>query len=105
TLASDQPGLVKQLVLLGAGGLVPRSSEVERLTTRFWETALSREDRLAAIRQMFFAPGHDAVVWAEGWYFDVARAQRASDARTPLQEWWAGGSAPMLVLQGAEDIV
>ena len=32
-------------------------------------------------------------------------AQRASDARTSLKEWWAGGSAPMLVVQGTEDVV
>jgi pimeloyl-ACP methyl ester carboxylesterase len=105
TLASDHPALVKQLILLSAGGMVPRSSEVEKLTTRFWETSLSRKDRLAAIRQIFFAPGNDAQAWKEGWYFDVARAQRASDARTPLKQWWAGGSAPMLVVQGTEDVV
>jgi pimeloyl-ACP methyl ester carboxylesterase len=106
TLASDHPTLVKQLILLSAGGLVPRSPEVEKLTTRFWETALSREDRLAAIRKIFFAAGNDLPrTWEEGWYFEVARAQRASDARTPLKEWWAGGSAPILVVQGMEDVV
>jgi pimeloyl-ACP methyl ester carboxylesterase len=106
TLASDHPRLVKQLILLSAGGMVPRSSEMEKLTTRFWETALSRENRLTAIRQIFFAAGSDVPrKWEEGWYFEVARAQRASDARTPLREWWAGGSAPMLVVQGTEDAV
>jgi pimeloyl-ACP methyl ester carboxylesterase len=105
TLASDYPRLVKQLILLSAGGMVQRSPEMERLTTRFWETALSREDRLTAIHQIFFAPGNDAQSWEEGWYFEVAIAQRASDARTPLKQWWAGGSVPMLVLQGTEDVV
>ena len=105
TLASDYPRLVKQLILLSAGGMVPRSPEMEKLTTRFWETTLSRENRLTAIRQIFFAAGNDAQTWEEGWYFEVARAQRASDARTPLKEWWAGGSVPMLVLQGTEDVV
>ena len=105
TLASDHPTLVKQLVLLGAPGVVPRSPESERLTTRFWETALSREERLALIRQLFFASGNDASAWEEGWYFDVARAQRASDARTPSKEWLAGGKAPMLIVDGAEDII
>jgi len=42
TLASDHPALVKQLILLSAGGMVPRSSDMEKLTTRFWETSLSR---------------------------------------------------------------
>jgi pimeloyl-ACP methyl ester carboxylesterase len=106
TLASDYPRLVKQLILLSAGGMVPRSPEMEKLTTHFWESALSREDRLTAIRQIFFAAGNDVPrTWEDGWYFEVARAQRASDARTSLKEWWAGGSAPMLVVQGTEDVV
>jgi pimeloyl-ACP methyl ester carboxylesterase len=105
TLASDHPDLVKQLILLAAAGTVPRSAAIEQVTTRFWETALSPEERLTAIRQMFFAAGNDPRGWAEGWHFDVARAQRASDARTPLKEWWAGGSAPILILQGTEDVV
>lgn len=105
TLASDQPSLVRQLILLAAAGTVPRAPAIDQITTRFWESAMSAEDRLTAIRQTFFAAGNDARVWAEGWHFDVARAQRASDARTPLREWWSGGSAPMLVLQGTEDVI
>jgi pimeloyl-ACP methyl ester carboxylesterase len=105
TLAADHPALVKRLILIGVGGLVPRSAEIEKVTTQFWETELSPEDRLSAIRQAFFASGHEIGEWERGWYFDVARAQRASDARTPLTEWWAGGTAPILVLQAAEDVV
>jgi pimeloyl-ACP methyl ester carboxylesterase len=105
TLASDHPRLVKQIILLSAPGAVPQSPEMEKLTTRFWETALSREERFTAIREIFFASGNDARAWEQGWYFEVARAQRASDARTPLSEWWAGGSVPMLVVQGTEDVV
>ena len=104
TLASDHPGLVKQLILLSAGGMVPRSPEIERVTTRFWETDLTRQDRLMALRGAFFASGNDVTAWEGGWYLQTARAQRAADARTPLKEWWAGGSASILVLQGTEDV-
>ena len=105
TLAADYPDCVKQLILLAAAGAVPRSAAVDATTTRFWETPLSPADRLAAVRQVFFAPGNDPYAWADAWHFDVARAQRASDGRTPLKDWWAGGSAPMLVLQGADDVI
>jgi pimeloyl-ACP methyl ester carboxylesterase len=105
TLAADHPDLVKRLVLLEAAGTVPRSPRVEEITTRFWESPLSPADRLAAIRETFFAAGNDPHVWAEGWHFDVARAQRASDLRTPMKDWATGGSAPMLVLQGTEDVI
>ncbi len=72
TLASDYPRLVKQLILLSAGGMVPRSPEMEELTTQFWESALSREDRLTAIRRIFFAAamtclGHGKRVGTSMW--------------------------------------
>jgi pimeloyl-ACP methyl ester carboxylesterase len=86
--------------------MVPRSPEVEKLTTHFWESALSREERLTAIRKIFFAAGNEVPrTWEEGWYFEVARAQRGTDARMSLKEWWAGGSTPMQVVQGTEDVI
>ena len=91
-LAADQPALVARLSLLSAGGMIPRSPDVERLTTRFWQTSLSRTDRVAAVRQIFFAAGNNVPLsWQQGWHFAVARAQRASDSKTPLKEWcwWA----------------
>jgi hypothetical protein len=33
-----------------------------------------------------------------GSYPEVAKAQLAINNRTPLDEWWHGGTAPMLVL-------
>ena len=105
TLAADHPGSVKQLILMAAAGAVPRSAATEATTTRFWETPLSPADRLDAIRQVFFAPGNDPRVWADGWHFDTARAQRARDGRSPPKDWWTGGTAPMLVLQGSDDVI
>lgn len=105
TLAADHPSLVKQLILLAAPGKVPRSPEVEELTNRVFDEALKKEDRLLAIRRAFFASGNDGRAWEDGWYFSAARAQRASDGRTPLKDWWAGGSTPILVLQATEDVV
>jgi pimeloyl-ACP methyl ester carboxylesterase len=52
TLASDQPDRVKQLILLAAARVVPRSATTEATTTRFWETSLSPADRLDAIGQV-----------------------------------------------------
>src|SRR5207248_3245969 len=66
TLARDEPTLVDRLVLLAAAGPVARSRRIEVVTTRFWETELSPEERAAAIREVFFAGGSDANVWREG---------------------------------------
>ena len=38
-----------------------------------------------------------------GFYPEVATAQIAINNRTSLDEWWQGGTAPMLVVQGLED--
>ena len=105
TLAADHPHRVERLILLAPAGAVARSPATEAITTRFWETTLPPADRLDTIRQLFFAPGNDPRVWANGWHFDAARAQRASDGRTPLKDWWAGGTAPMLVIQGRDDVI
>lgn len=105
TLAADHPSLVKRVILLAAAGPIPRSADIGEATDRVFDATLSRENRLPAIQRAFFAKGNDARVWQDGWYFNAAMAQRASDARTPLNEWWAGGSAPMLILQGTEDAV
>ena len=105
TLAADHPSLVKRLVLLAVAGPVPRSPEVRDVSDQVFNATLSRAERLDAIQRSFFAKGNDARVWQDGWHFTAALAQRASDARTPLAEWWAGGSVPMLILQGTEDLI
>lgn len=105
TLAVDHPTLVRRLILIAAPGPVARSAEVAKATDHIFDPTVTAEDRLKAIQEAFFAKGNDARVWEDGWHFAVARAQRAADARTPLAEWWAGGSAPMLVLHGAEDVI
>ena len=103
-LASDYPNLTERVILLAAGGLVPPTPEVVQEASRVFDPTVSREDRLVALQRVFFARGNDATAWQSGWYFDVMPEQRAAMNRTPLADWWAGGMAPILVLQGTEDI-
>ena len=35
----------------------------------------------------------------------LAAARDAANAATRLEDWWEGGAAPMLVIQGSDDIV
>ena len=104
TLASDYPALVKQVILLAAGGIVPPASDISEAGARVLDPALPQEARLAALQRAFFADRNDARVWTHGWYLDIAPAQRAAMNRTPLADWWPGGVAPILVLQGKDDI-
>jgi pimeloyl-ACP methyl ester carboxylesterase len=103
-LASDYPNLVKQVILLAPGGIAPPASEITQAGARVLDPTVPREDRLAALQHAFFAHSNDARIWEHGWYFDIAPAQRATMNRTPLADWWSGGVAPILVLQGKEDI-
>jgi len=94
TLASDYPRLVKQLILLSAGGMVPRSPEMEELTTQFWESALSREDRLTAIRRIFFAAGNDLPrAWLALRCGKSAARERCENASKGVVGWWIGTHA------------
>jgi pimeloyl-ACP methyl ester carboxylesterase len=75
-LAAAHPERVTSLTLLAAGGLVPGRPGPPRAAA---------------------APAQGAR-WRQ-----AARAQRRAAEATPLSEWWDGGTAPMLVVQGLDD--
>ena len=53
----------------------------------------------------FFAPGNDAAVWNEGWHGVVAFFQGVANQGTPVETWWTAGSADVLVVQPADDVI
>jgi pimeloyl-ACP methyl ester carboxylesterase len=60
---------------------------------------LPDEQRLAALRLAFFAPGNDATPWLQGWYPETQAMQAASSRGAVKQEaWWHAGTAPLLEL-------
>ena len=102
TLATDHPALVRGLVLAAAAAKRPPAHLREELA-RCVDTSLPGTTRLAALQAAFFAPGHDAAAWLTGWHPEASRSQRAASAATPQEEWWRGGTAPILDLQAADD--
>ena len=84
---------------------MPMSEKNRDVFLRVFDPSLPKKERVAAIGSVFFANGHDPKVWEGGCYFDTARAQQGANAATPVKEWQVGGSAPILVLQGTEDVV
>jgi pimeloyl-ACP methyl ester carboxylesterase len=104
-VASDHPEMVKQVILLAAGGMVPRAPDIEIAFRKVFDKSISRSERLAAIQKSFFYKDNDASVWQDGWYFDVAAQQMAGTARVKLEEYWPGGKAPILVVQAKEDVI
>jgi pimeloyl-ACP methyl ester carboxylesterase len=104
-VATDHPETVKEVILLAAGGMVPRASDIDVAFHKVFDKNATREERLAAVQKSFFAPGNDAKVWQDGWYVDVAAQQMAGVARVNVEDYWPGGKAPIFVLQATEDVI
>lgn len=112
-LATDRPELVSRLVLAAASpGKLPPGQEgpviapdIRKAIDASKNLALPEPERLKALQTAFFAPGNDPHVWLDGWHPDVATAERAAEQATPPDQWFAGGHAPILLLQPADDTV
>ena len=76
--AMDFPTLVKSVTLLAAGGLVP-----------------PRKDQAPANSP---GPRRRLRYWRA-----AGKAHEHAAQMTPLDDWWSGGNAPMLVVQGLAD--
>ncbi len=103
--AARHPDAVDGVALLACGGLIAPSAEAGAALRAVFDPGLSPAEHLAAVRTAFFAPGHDASVWADGWYPTVAAAQSRATTREPVTDWWSAGAADVLVVQPADDVV
>jgi pimeloyl-ACP methyl ester carboxylesterase len=106
TLAADRPQLVKAMIMVAAGGKAPMKPGAEQALLGSFRFDQPVEVRMQDVRFAFFAPGNDPSVWRNGWYPDVAKAQLAAARATPTEGWWnAGSTAPLLVIQGLQDVI
>jgi len=113
TLATDRPDLVRGVVLAAASaGKVPPgvhepsvSPDVREAIEKSGDLSLPEADRLRYLKFAFFAPGHDAHVWLTGWHPETEKAENAASRATPVDEWFACGSARILDLQAENDAV
>jgi pimeloyl-ACP methyl ester carboxylesterase len=100
--AVDHPQLVRGVVIAAAAAK-QYAPELTTAVTAAGNLALADEERLKALRFAFFAPGNDATVWLKGWHPEIRDSQRAAVAAVRQDEWWSGGTAPLLDLQAAQD--
>ena len=106
TLAADRPELVRAMIMVAAGGKAPMKPGAQEALLGCFRFDQPIDVRMRDVRFAFFAPGNDPHVWREGWYPDVAKAQMAATRATPTEGWWnAGSTAPLLVIQGLQDVV
>jgi pimeloyl-ACP methyl ester carboxylesterase len=107
TLAVDSPQRVVSVVLVAAGGKVPADPIVAETTKRLREPGLSQEERTRTLALRLLGPSSDPLLLLpiqESWP-EAQASQAAAGRATRLEEWWPGGSAPMLVIQGLQDKV
>lgn len=112
-LAADRPDLVRAVVMAAAsaGKLLPGSTEkpYSRLRAEIdgaGDKSLPESHRLECLQKAFFAPGHDASVWLQGWYEAAHHAQSHARIATPIDDYFsAGAHVPILDLQAEHDAV
>jgi pimeloyl-ACP methyl ester carboxylesterase len=103
-LATVRPDLVSAVALVAANvGRDPSPPNVRAAIRTSADPAASEDARLAALQFAFFAPGNDARGWLTGWHPEVLAAERIAGDRTPREEDYAAGRAPVLYLQPDHD--
>jgi pimeloyl-ACP methyl ester carboxylesterase len=106
-IASERPELVRGIVLIAAGGKFPPKPDVMTRVRTAQDTSLPLDKRAEAARTVFYGP--KSTISAGEMRLDeisaaTIKAQSLAPS-VPLKAWWDGGKAPMLVLQGLQDVV
>ena len=103
-VVADHPDRVATLTMLAAGGLVPMEPHVAHSLAACFDESLPPAAHLDHVSTVFFAPGNDPSVWADGWLPAAAALQRAAVEATPPGEWTDAAAARSLVVQGLQDV-
>lgn len=105
TVATNRPDLILAAVLLAAGGKVSPDSEAMKAMAMSLKSSLSAGERRKYAAAALFAPGNIPPNDYPSPDRSAATAVAFSRAarRTPVEQWWAGGNVPLLVVQGKQD--
>lgn len=108
-LAQQHPKSTKSVILISAGGLVPPAPDIAQLFQKLLmgSESMTADERAAAIHAILFSPTTEvgrAKVRERIWYEAIPSQVYAAQA-TKLEDWWGGGEASMLVIQGLDDLV
>jgi pimeloyl-ACP methyl ester carboxylesterase len=99
---TDYPKLVKAVVLAASQG-AHVAEDIAKTPFIAGDISASAADRLAALQKAFFAPGHDARAWLNGWHPATLRMQRDAAQTVTPSDYWACGDVPLLELIGECD--
>lgn len=107
-VATDYPDRVASVSLIAAGGLARPLTEPGELARLLDEAELPEAEKVRLARNTLFSP-HTAeelvleYVRALKYWPEARRSQAQASRATPVQQWWAGGAGPMLIVQGMDD--
>ena len=106
--AVDHPELVRGVVMAAAAAKAypagfDGAKALSEAVRKSGDFALPEPERLGYLRLAFFAPNSDASVWLQGWHPAADEVQSAAGRAIKQSEWWSGGTAPLLDLQGELD--
>lgn len=102
TVATNHPEKARAVILAAASTrAVP--PEINNAPFRAGDPTLPEEERLAALRLAFFAPGHDASIWLTGWYPQTLAMQRAAVTGIDIGHYWGAGTAPIFEIIAKSD--
>jgi pimeloyl-ACP methyl ester carboxylesterase len=106
SFATSSPALVRSVVLLAGGGKTPSLPRIgNSVSVSTQQGIVPDAQRIVAIKAAFFAEGHAPDIWLTGWYPQAAAYQGAAMKGSTVDQWWAGGTAPILLVQADEDPV
>jgi pimeloyl-ACP methyl ester carboxylesterase len=103
-LATIHPEATRTVTLCACGGGTPSpQAEAGIQTTTNPATPIPQFEQ--AVKSTFFAAGSDPSPWYVGWYDTAAQEEAFATATESSANYEAGGVAPILIIQGLEDIV
>lgn len=104
-LAVDRPALVRSVTLLAAGGLIGPATPLGSGFRNATEVRMNGSDCVTVYGARWLSPASDPKVLAqvECWPA-VHLAHLATGRGMALEEWWDAGTAPLLVIQGLDDV-
>ena len=107
-VATDFPDKVASISLIAAGGLVRALTEPGELARLLGEADIPEAEKVQLARRTLFSPDTSDhlvrnYVRELKYWPNARRSQGQANRNTPLQQWWAGGNGPMLIVQGEDD--
>ena len=97
---------ISAVVLVASGGAKPIPPKANKALRAIFDPRRTINQRREDVDYGFFAEGNTIPDhWMSGWYRHTATLQGKAKGSDHYEEWGAGGTRPMLVLQAAEDTI